>query len=97
MAIDAALSKSPSDAAATRTPSIDELVADITAAREALLTSVEALREQTTPEAFRERALAMVTGVFTDEFGGIRPKRVAIVVGVVVGVVGLRLLTRRRR
>ena len=85
------------DAAPTTPPTIDELVAEITAAREELLGSVEALKVQFTPESIRQRGLAMVTGVFTDEFGGIKPKRVAIVVGVVVGVVGLRLLARRRR
>jgi hypothetical protein len=85
------------DAAPTKPPTIDELVAEITAAREELLTSVEALKGQFTPESIRQRGLSLVTGVFTDEFGGIKPKRVAIVVGVVVGVVGLRLLTRRRR
>jgi hypothetical protein len=38
-----------------------------------------------------------VAGFFTDEYGGIRPERVAIVGAVVLGLVALRMLTRRRR
>jgi hypothetical protein len=44
-----------------------------------------------------QRAGRTVTGIFTDEFGGIRPERVAIAGAVVVGVVAIRILVWRRR
>ncbi len=77
--------------------SIDELIAEITAARTELLASVENLKNQFTGASLRQRGVDAVTGIFTDEFGGIKPKRVGIVAGVLVGVVGLKLLARRLR
>jgi hypothetical protein len=77
--------------------SIDELIAEITAARTELLASVENLKDQFTSASLRQRGINAVTGVFTDEFGGIKPKRAGIVAGVVVGVVALKLLARRLR
>lgn len=38
-----------------------------------------------------------MTGFFTDEFGGVRPERVAIVGAVVIGFVALRIIRRGRR
>ncbi|MFA7323440.1 MAG: hypothetical protein WC005_03690 [Candidatus Nanopelagicales bacterium] len=84
------------DTVETKDEAIAALVAEITVARTELLASVEELKGQFTPASIRQRGLNAITGVFTDEFGGVNPKRIAIVVGVVVGVVGLRLLTRRR-
>ena len=49
------------------------------------------------PKNVLSRQVDRVKGVFVDEFGGIRPDRVAIAAGVVVGVVVLRSLIRRRR
>jgi len=77
--------------------SIDELIAEITAARTEVLVSVENLKSQFTGASLRQRGMNAVTGVFTDEFGGIKPKRAGIVAGVLVGVVGLKLLARRLR
>ena len=77
--------------------SIDELIAEITAARTELLASVENLKSQFTSASLRQRGINAATGVFTDEFGGIKPKRVAIAAGVLIGVVGLKLLGRRLR
>ncbi|CAB4905768.1 MAG: hypothetical protein F2923_07455 [Actinobacteria bacterium] len=77
--------------------SIDELIAEITAARTELLASVETLKSQFTSASLRQRGISAVTGVFVDEFGGIKPKRIGIVAGVVVGVVALKLLGRRLR
>ncbi|MEI7453502.1 MAG: hypothetical protein WCK04_04665 [Actinomycetes bacterium] len=78
-------------------PSLDELVAEITAARTELLASVENLKSQFTGASLRQRGMNAVTGVFTDEFGGIKPKRVGSIAGVLAGVVGLKLLARRHR
>jgi hypothetical protein len=36
-------------------------------------------------------------GVFVDEYGGVRPERVAIAAGAVVALIALRALSRRRR
>ena len=78
-------------------PSLDELVAEITAARTELLASVENLKSQFTGSSLRQRGMNAVTGVFTDEFGGIKPKRVGSIAGVLAGVVGLKILARRHR
>lgn|GEM_PF-3409801 len=78
-------------------PSLDGLVAEITAARTELLASVENLKSQFTGASLRQRGMNAVTGVFTDEFGGIKPKRVGSIAGVLAGVVGLKLLARRHR
>lgn len=86
-----------SDLVAKSDTSIDELVAEITAARTELLASVENLKSQFTSASLRQRGISAVAGVFVDEFGGIKPKRIGIVAGVVVGVVALKLLGRRLR
>ena len=83
--------------AAAPQPSIVDLQAEVAAAREELVASLSELRAQTQPRALAERGGRTVTGFFTDEYGGIRPDRVAIVGAVVVGLVVLRMITRRRR
>ena len=55
------------------------------------------LRNQTTPAALGQRGLDAVKGWFTDEYGGIRPERVAIAGAVVVGYVAIKILRRRLR
>lgn len=49
-----------------------------------------------TPAAMARRGGRAITGWFTDEFGGIRPERVAIVGAVVAGIVVLKIIGRRR-
>ena len=83
----------PAEASPT---SLVDLQAEVTAAREELVASIAELKAQATPKALAERGGRTVTGFFTDEFGGIRPERVAIVGAVVVGLIALRLITRRR-
>ena len=78
-------------------PQIDALVAEITAARAELLASVDDLKEQFSPASLRKRGLGVITGIFTDEFGGIRPKRAAVTAGVLASVVGLKFMTRRHK
>ena len=83
-------------AAPAPAPSIVDLQAEVAAAREELVASLSELKSQTQPKALVERGGRTVTGFFTDEYGGIRPERVAIVGAVVLGLVALRMLTRRR-
>ncbi|HBJ72579.1 MAG TPA: hypothetical protein DDY88_02435 [Actinobacteria bacterium] len=85
------------DAVETSDPTILALIAEITAARIDLLASVEELKDQLTPAAFRRRGLSLVTGAFVDDSGSVRPKRVAVVAGVLVGVVALKVFGRIRR
>ena len=85
-----------SSAAPAPAPSIVDLQAEVAAAREELVASLSELKSQTQPKALVERGGRTVTGFFTDEYGGIRPERVAIVGAVVLGLVALRMLTRRR-
>ena len=73
------------------------LIAEITAARTDLLTSVAELKGELTPAAFAKRGLNVVAGAFVDENGGVRPKRIAAVAGTVASVVALKVLGRIRR
>ena len=77
-------------------PSVVDLQAEVAAAREELVATLSQLKAEVTPQAILRRGGRAVVGVFTDEFGGIRPERVAIAGAVVVGIVALRLITRRR-
>jgi len=77
-------------------PSPADLQAEISAAREDLVATINELKAQTQPKALAKRGQANVTGFFTDEFGGVRPERVAIVGAVVVGLLVIGILRRRR-
>ncbi|MDI1290345.1 MAG: DUF3618 domain-containing protein, partial [bacterium] len=65
-------------------PSVAAMQAEISAAREDLVASLAELKAETTPGALARRGGRAVTGWFTDEFGGVRPERVAIAGAVVV-------------
>jgi hypothetical protein len=78
-------------------PSVPELQAEISAARDDLVASLNELKAQTQPAALVKRGQANVAGFFTDEFGGVRPERVAIVGAVVVGFILIGMLRRSRR
>lgn len=78
-------------------PSMDELQAEVAAARDELVTSLSELKTQTAPKALVQRGGRSITGWFTDEYGGIRPERVAIAGAVVVGLIAIRIVARRRR
>jgi hypothetical protein len=71
------------------------LQAEVESARAAFINSVTQLREQTSAGALAQRGLSAAQGWFTDDFGSIRTKRVAIVSAVVVGVVAIKLFRRR--
>lgn len=88
----------PNESSASTTPqSIAQMQAEITEAREQLVASLAELKAETAPGAIVRRGGRMVTGWFTDEFGGVRPERVAIAGAVIVGVIALKILRRRRR
>jgi F0F1-type ATP synthase membrane subunit b/b' len=85
------------EAARESAPSIVDLQAEVAAAREELVASITELKSQTQPKALAARAGNNVKGFFTDQYGGIRPDRVAVVGAVVAGIVVLGLMRRRRR
>lgn len=78
-------------------PTAAQLEAEIADARSNLASTIEQLRVETTPKALAHRGVETVKGFFTDEYGGIRPERVAIVAGAVVTLVVLRRWRRSRR
>lgn len=77
--------------------SIVDLQTNVVAAREELVSSLVALKAETSPAALAQRTVGAAKGWFTDEYGGIRPERVAIAGAVVVGFIALKALGRRRR
>ena len=85
-----------SDVGASTTHSLVDLQAQVAAAREELVSSLLALKHETSPGALAQRGLGAIKGWFTDEYGGVRPERVAIVSAVVVGVIAIKVLGRRR-
>lgn len=80
----------------TAQPTVAQLQAEVEAARNDLVASIAQLREETSPGSLVKRGGRAVTGIFTDEYGGIRPERVAIAGAVVVLFVTWRVLRRRR-
>ena len=79
----------------TENTELVSLQAEVESARAAFINSVTQLREQTSAGALAQRGLSAAQGWFTDDFGAIRTKRVAIVGAVVVGVVAIKLFRRR--
>ncbi len=71
--------------------SVAEIQADIEQTRQHLVASLESLKEQTQPQVLVAKAKKQASSVILDEQGRVRTERVAVVVGVVVG---LFILTR---
>jgi hypothetical protein len=89
-------SSTPSKAAPevpVRTP--EEIQADIDAAHERLAATVDELSERLSPANLAEDAKGSIKSVFVDEYGSVKPKPVAIVVGSVVGLFVLRAIFHR--
>ena len=78
-------------------PSVVDLQAEISAAREELVASLAELKSQATPAALAKRGQQNMVGFFTDEFGGVRPERVAIAGAVLVGLIVIGMIRRARR
>jgi len=89
------VSESPKHASTK--PTAAQLEAEIADARDGLTATLEQLRAETRPEALIQRGRNAVKGFFTDEFGGVRPDRVAMVAGTVVTLVVLRRWRSARR
>lgn len=79
----------------TENTQLAPLQTEVEVARVAFINSVTQLREQTSAGALAQRSLHAAQGWFTDDFGAIRTKRVAIISAVVVGVIAIKLLGRR--
>lgn len=81
------------------TRSIAEIEADITASRNALVENVEqlerAVKATFDPKRIISVQVTKVRSFYIDEYGGVKPERVVVTVGVVVSVVVLRKVTRR--
>ena len=77
-------------------PTTADLQAEIAAARQELVETISTLKGEMTAGAIARRGGRAITGWFTDEFGGIRPERVAVVGAVVAGIVILKIVGRRR-
>lgn len=86
-----------SDPGGSNPASIVDLQTQVVAAREELVASLSMLRSETSPAALGQRGLGAIKGWFTDEFGGIRPDRVAIAGALVAGYLAIKVLRRRRR
>ncbi len=95
------LSTSPGSPGSPEAPqqptSVAAIQAEVVSARADFIASLTELKEQTTPAALAQRGLRAASSWFTDEFGGVRPERVAIAGAVVVGIVAIKLLRRRGR
>lgn len=77
-----------------RTP--EQIEADLAVTRERLTHNLQDLSEAISPAGLRARASGRARRVFLDEFGGVRPERIAAAAAVVAGVVWLSRLTRTR-
>ena len=77
--------------------SMDEIESDLQSARDRLADRIDALQDYVTPSNLVKRQVDKVTGIFVDEFGGIRPERVAMAVGAVVALLVISGAFRRRR
>ena len=75
-------------------PTTADLQAEIAAARDELVSTIGELKGEMTPGAMARRGGRAIIGWFTNESGGIRPERVAIVGGIVAGIVVLKIVRR---
>ena len=96
-AADAVKDAAPAEKPPVPPRSMDEIEGDIAKARESLAGRLDDLQEYVSPKNVIARQVDKVKGVFVDEYGGIKPDKVAVAVGVVVAIVGISVLRRRRR
>lgn len=86
---------------AKRSRSVAEIEAEIAASRDNLVKTVGelqvAVRVAFDPRRLLQRQLDRIRGFYVDEYGGVRPERVVVTVGVVVSVVVVRRAATRRR
>ena len=97
-------SKAQASAAAAVEPVVVEprrsaaqIESEIEATRNRLASRLDDFQEYVKPANVVDRGVTSVKNLFVDEYGGVRPERVAIAAGAVVGLIALRALARRRR
>lgn len=82
-----------------RTPA--EIQADIAASRDRLTNTMGelqvAVKDATNPRNIAKKCVAKVKGIYVGPNGDVNVKNVGITVGVVVGVVVLRKITKRKK
>ena len=74
-----------------------QIESEIEATRNRLASRLDDFQDYVKPANVVDRGVASAKGVFVDEYGGVRPERVAIAAGAVVALIALRALSRRRR
>ena len=76
--------------------SIDQVEAELAAARRRLAHTVDDLAEAVSPQEVAKRQVDKVKSAFVGPDGSVRTDRVAKVAGAVVGLLTLRTVVRRR-
>jgi hypothetical protein len=80
--------------------SVDQIEADIAAARERLAGTVDELHTRTAPQEIARRQVASAKAKFTEatrtESGDLRTERVAALAAAAVALIGLGVIRRRR-
>ena len=74
-----------------------DIESEIDAVRNRLASRLDDFQDYVKPSNVVDRGVNSAKGVFVDEYGGVRPERVAIATAAVVGLIALRALSRRRR
>lgn len=74
-----------------------QIESEIEATRNRLASRLDDFQDYVKPANVVDRGVTSAKGVFVDEYGGVRPERVAIAAGAVVALIALRALSRRRR
>jgi hypothetical protein len=94
-----AVAKSEASTKPAKTRSIPEIEAEIAASRDHLVETVEqlqvAVKRTLDPKRIITVQVMKVRGFYVDEYGGVRPDRVAGTVGVVVGIIVVRRVGKR--
>lgn len=85
-------------ATAPRVRTASEIEAEIQATRLRLVATLQQIKPavRRAPTRFVEIQVGRVRGVFLDEYGGLRPERVAGAVVIVVSIVVIRKARRRK-
>jgi hypothetical protein len=99
MADKASKTVAANDAKAAKPRSAAEIEAEIVASRQRLVESVGqlelAVKAKTNPRHIIKVQVQHVKGFYIDDYGGVRPERVVLTVGVIVSFVTLRKIKRR--
>ena len=93
-------SQNPSQSSTERARSVDEIEAEIVAARERLAGTVDELHTRTAPQEIARRQVESAKAKFTEatrtESGDLRTERIAALAAAAVALIGLGAARRRR-